>query len=157
MTVRDILLKLKQTINSVGKSVPMEYVKLDFIEKMELESSEYKIFKNTLKEIKPLAEKALKDIEDYNSILQIKNIYSEVYIFSKLKSLLAVEKIPGPKRTNKTPDYKVKYRGKEIFIELKSLNMCDSTIKHKNIMYNSMYKKIDVEKQIENGSKIGIR
>lgn len=150
--VRDKLLKLVQTINSVGSSVPMLYVKLDFIEKMELESDENVIFKNALKKIETLADKAIKDIEDYNSLLELKNIYSESYIFSKLKSLLVVEKMP--EQSNKTPDFKVKYRGADIFIELKSLNMIDGTFKHKNIMNESMQSKIDAETQIENGTQI---
>ena len=93
-----------QEINSVGSSFPMLYVKLDFIEKMELEASLNPVFKGALMKIDKLADKALKNIEDYNSLIEIKNIYSEAYIFSKFRSLMVIEKIP--EKSSKTPDYK---------------------------------------------------
>ncbi len=153
-TVKDKLLALKQEINSVGSSFPMLYVKLDFIEKMELEEEKNTIFKETLTKIDKLADKALKNIEDYSSIIEIKNNYSEAYIFSKLQAFLHIDKIP--ERNSKTPDYKVKFRGKDIYIELKSLNMVEGTLKHKDIMNSSLDSKIAAEEQIIEGSKVGI-
>ena len=152
-TVRDKLLKLIQEINSVGSSFPMLYVKLDFVEKMEVESCQNRVFDYAIKEIDKLTNKALKNIEDYNSLLEIKNTYSEAYIFSKLQSLLVIEKIPEER--NKTPDYKVQYRGKDLFIELKSLNMFGGTFKHKEIMNESLDSKIDAEEQTRAGKSVG--
>lgn len=152
-TIRDKVCKLIQEINSVGSSFPMLYVKSDFIEKMELESDSIPMFKETLESINKLVEKALKSIEDYNTIVQIKNLYSEAYIFSKLRSLVAIKKIQEKK--SKTPDYVIRFRGKDIFIELKSLNMLEGTIKHKRIMEESLDSKIAAENQIHNGSKVG--
>ena len=143
-----------QEINSIGSSFPMLYVKLDFIEKMELEAEQNVTFKDALSQIDLLIEKATKNIEDYNSLIEIKNIYSEVYILSKLNSLLHIEKIK--ECDSKTPDFKVRFRDKNIYIELKSLNMLDGVIKHKDIMYDSLDSKIEAEEQIKQGKKVGI-
>lgn len=148
------LLKLKQKINSVGTSFPMLYLKLDFVDKMELEANSNKIFKKTLHEIDGLADKALRKIEDYDALIEIKNKYSEAYIFSKLQALLFIEKIE--ESGSKTPDYKVKFRDKNIYIELKSLNMLGGNLKQKEIMSNSMDSKIAAEDQIRRGARVGI-
>jgi hypothetical protein len=151
--IKDKLLKLKQEINSIVCSIPLDYVNLDFVEKMELESQENNVFKDTLKKINLLLKKALNNLGDNDSLIKIKNIYSEAYIYSKLKSVLAIQKLPEEKN-KKTPDYSVKYRGKEIFIELKSPNMLGGTLKHRTIMYDALDSKIDTEMQIQNGSKV---
>ncbi len=152
-TIRDKLLKLKQEINSVGSSFPMLYIKLDFIEKMELEADQNTAFKEAVSQINQLADKALKNIEDYSSLTEIKNIYSEAYILSKLQSLLHIHKIS--ETDSKTPDYKVKFRGGDIYIELKSLNMLGGNLKHKDIMNESLDSKITAEEQIKKGAKVG--
>lgn len=151
--VKDKLLKLMQEINSVGSSFPMLYVKLDFVEKMELEEEQNPTFKEALTQIDYLANKAIKNIEDYNSLIEIKNIYSEAYILSKLQSLLNIAKIP--ERDSKTPDYKVRFRGGDIYIELKSLNMLGGTLKHREIMHDSLDSKIAAENQINKGARVG--
>lgn len=151
--IRDKLLKLKQGINSVGSSFPMLYIKLDFVEKMELEEEQNQAFKDALNQIDQLTDKALQNVEDYNSLTEIKNIYSESYILSKLQSLLNIIKIP--EAGSKTPDYKVRFRDGDIYIELKSLNMLGGTLKHKDIMNDSLDSKITVEEQIKNGAKVG--
>lgn len=151
--IRDKLLKLKQEINSVGSSFPMLYIKLDFVEKMELEAEQNSAFQEALSQIGQLADKALKNIENYNSLTEIKNIYSEAYILSKLQSLLNIQKIP--ETNSKTPDYKVKFRDSDIYIELKSLNMLGGTLKHKDIMNDSLDSKITAEEQIKKGAKVG--
>ncbi len=153
-TIRDKLLKLCQEINSVGSSFPMSYIKLDFIEKMELEAEQNIAFKDALSQISKLSDKASKNIEDYNSISEIKNIYSEAYILSKLQSLLNINKIP--EASSKTPDYKVIFRGKDLYIELKSINMLGGTLKHKDIMNDSLDSRITAEEQINKGKNVGI-
>lgn len=151
--IKDKLMKLKQEINSVGSSFPMMYIKLDFIEKMELEAEQNIAFKEALCLISKFADKALKNIEDYNSLSEIKNIYSEVFILSKLQSLLNITKIP--EKNSKTPDYKVRFRDVDIYIELKSLNMIGGNLKHKDIMNDSLDSKITAEEQINKGSNVG--
>lgn len=153
-TIKDKSLKLKQDINSVGSSLPMNYINLDFIQKMELEKKENQSFKEALIQIEKLTDKALQNIEDYSSIIEIKNIYSEAYILSKLQALLHINKIP--ELTTKTPDYIVRFRDEDIYIELKSLNMLGGTLKHKEIMNDTMESKIEVEDQIKQGSKVGL-
>jgi hypothetical protein len=151
--IRDKLLKLKKEINSVGSSFPMLYIKLDFIEKMELEVEQNQAFKEALIQIDKLTDSALKNIEDYNSLTEIKNIYSESYILSKLQSLLNIIKIT--ELGSKTPDYKVRFRDEYIYIELKSLNMLGGNLKHKDIMNDSLDSKIKLEDQSKKGAKVG--
>jgi len=153
-TSKDKLLKLMQAVNSVGSSSPLLYVKLDFIDKMELEAEENTTFKEALSQIGQLTEKATKNIEDYNSLIEIKNTYSEAYILSKLQSLLHIDKIQ--EGDSKTPDFKARFRDEDIFIELKSLNMLEGTIKHRDIMHDSLDSKIEAEEQINKGKNVGV-
>jgi len=152
--IKDKLLKLKQDINSVGTSFPMLYVELDFIEKMELEKQQNPAFNEALSQIGHLADKALKNVEDYNSLIEIKNIYSEAFILSKLQALLNIKKIP--ETTTKTPDFKIRFRDNDIYIELKSLNMLEGTLKQRDIMNDSLDSKIVAEDQITKGSNVGL-
>lgn len=150
---RDKLLKLMQSVNTYGASCPLLYIKLDFVEKMELEAGENIVFKKSLLEMDSLVDKALQDLEDYESLVCIKNSYAEAFIYAKLQSLLHIEKIP--EASNSTPDFKAMYRGYDIYIELKSLNMMGGNLKHKTVMHNAMNAKIDAENQIANGSNVG--
>lgn len=160
--IQNRILELKQAINSVGMSAPMDYIKLDFIEKMDEEKNNNSVFNQCLVEIDKFIDKVSKHKENknteyYNALMEMKNIYSEAYIFSKLKSLLAIEKINEEgKKHKKTPDYKVKFRGKDIYIELKSLNMIDGTEKQKAIMNDSINAKRIAEEQIKSGLKVGM-
>jgi len=152
--IRDKLLRLMQEINSVGASHLLLYVQLDFIEKMEIEAERDSVFKEALQKIEGLVDKALKNIESYGDQIEIKNTYSEAYIFSKLRSLLSISKIPEEEK--KTPDYKVHFRGQEIYIELKSLNMIGGNSKYREIMEGALDSKIEAEDQIRKGSNIGV-
>lgn len=152
-TVKDKLLKLMQDVNAVGGSYPLLYIKLDFIEKMELDSNQDRFFKKSLQDIEKLIERALNNIESYSEHVEIKNIYSEAYIFSKLRSLLSISKIS--EASNKMPDFKVVFRGNNIFIELKAINMVGGSIKHQDVMEGSLDAKIEAEEQLKKGSKVG--
>lgn len=151
--VRDKLLALMQSVNTYGVSCPLLYIKLDFIEKMELESSKNCVFKKSLREIDVLVEKAHQDSEDYESLVGIKNSYSEALIYAKLQALLHIEKIP--ETSSRTPDFKVRYRSNDLYIELKSLNMAGGNLKHKTVMHNAMNARIDAENQIAKGASFG--
>lgn len=151
-SVKEKLLKLKQAINAVGNSFPLLTVELDFIEKMELEAEKQPVFREALKEIERLTRKGLRNIEDYNSIVEIKNTYSEAYIFTKLASLVAIEKVH--ERTDKTPDFKVRYQGSDLFVEVKSLNMLDGACKQRTIMQDALDSHCAVEDKIRKGARV---
>lgn len=150
--VKEKLHKLLQEINSIGCSIPLLYVNLDFIEKMELEANSDPVFKRALTDIDKLADKSLINMKDYSSLVEIKNTYSEVYILSKLRSFLHIDKIK--EKNSKSPDFEVTFRGNKIFIEMKSLNMRGGTLKHRNIMNESLDCKISLDEQIHNGKNI---
>ncbi|WP_075185076.1 hypothetical protein [Teredinibacter haidensis] len=150
---RDKLLKLMQSVNTYGVSCPLLYIKLDFVEKMELEVDENIVFKKSLLDMDSLVDKALQDLEYYESLVCIKNSYSEAFIYAKLQSLLHIEKIP--ETSSSTPDFKVRHKANDIYIELKSLNMVEGNLKHKTVMHSAMNAKIDAENQIANGSNVG--
>ncbi len=151
--IKDKALRLIQDINSVGSSSLLLYIQLDFIEKMEIEKEQDIVFRETLRKIDRQLNKALKNIESYTQQIQIKNAYSEAYVFSKLRSKLSIMKVP--EGCEKTPDYKVEFRGEEIYIELKSLNMLGGNQKHKEVMEGALESKINAEEQILQGSGVG--
>lgn len=154
--VRDKMLTLMQAINSVGCNFPMLYINLDFIDKMEIEMCFDDVFYRAIKEIEEYVDKSLKNIEDYAALVEIKNKYSEAYIYSKLSSLLVLDKVPENK-TRKTPDYKALFRGKNIYIELKSLNMLGGNSKHKEIMHDAFESKLYLEGEISKGNSVAFK
>lgn len=152
--LQEKILLLKQSINSVGSSQLLDYVKTEFIEKIELESSKDPVFSSAFIKLSGLVEKCIKCIADYNSIAELKNAYSEAYIYSKLKSLLVIEKVP--ERSSKTPDFKIIFSGLPIYIEMKSFNMVDGIVKDKMIMDEALDSRIKMEKQIKAGRTFAI-
>ncbi|MDY0187774.1 MAG: hypothetical protein RBR16_07625 [Syntrophus sp. (in: bacteria)] len=153
MALKDDLLKLKQEINSVGMNVALKDLSNDFVDKIESEKDQDNQFCAIYSELKPLIQKALENFEDYESIIEIKNKYYEAFIYSKLKSLLQIKKI-NESKTEKKPDFSVTFRGREYFVELKSLNMLDGKLKHRTIMENSFNGKIELENQISSGKRV---
>jgi hypothetical protein len=152
--LKDDLLKLMQGINSVGKSLLIDYIKLDFIEKMETEAFRDDFFNETVNQLNIFTQKALANIEDYASLEGLKNKYSEAFIFSKLRALLVIDKVP--ESNTKTPDFCAKFRGHDIYLELKSLNIFGGALKHQEIMLDGLAARIDAETQIKSGNIIGI-
>lgn len=75
---------------------------------------------------------------------------------------MVIEKVPETRKKTpdldpqKTPDLKVMFRGSPIYIEIKSLNMADGQLKHKQIMDKGSKMKIDLEAQIKSGKAIAI-
>jgi hypothetical protein len=143
----DKILKLKQEINVLGDSYPLKYIQIEFIEKMELEQEDGNhIFSSYLKELNKLTDKCLLKYEDYQAFMSVKNIYSEALVYSILKSVLKVEKIPESPKSS--PDFEVNFKNENIYIEMKSLNMSDGTLKHKTIMENAFEGHIRIEEEI---------
>lgn len=62
------ILRLKQAINSVGASCPLDEVKLDFVDKLEFESNNNPHFKESLNKMLKLVNKCNQCIEDYEAL-----------------------------------------------------------------------------------------
>jgi hypothetical protein len=154
--VREKISTLIQDIKGMGCNFPMLYINLDFIDKMEVEMCVNDVFFRSLKDIEKHVDKSLKNIEDYAALVEIKNKYSEAYIYSKLNSLLVLDKVPE-NEARKTPDYKALFRGKNIYIELKSLNMLGGNSKHKEIMHDAFESKLYLEGEISKGNSVAFK
>lgn len=66
------IVKLKQKINSLGASYPLNEVKPDFVDKVELESSADKCFKDIFRKMSDLINKCAKRIDNYQSIDELR-------------------------------------------------------------------------------------
>lgn len=148
--MKNKILKLIQDINSYGVSFPMNYIKISFCEKMDLEKERTPIFKETIKKINSSIDKINRNIEDYASIVELKNSYSEAYIYSKLNAFINISKVK--EQDTKTPDYKVHFQDSDIYIEMKSLNMFEGVYKQKTIMQSAFNNKVKIESEIKNGA-----
>jgi hypothetical protein len=139
--------KLKQEISQLGHNYALSYVNTAFVEKMELEhESNNLIYSDYLKQLNTITNKCLHNYEDYASFISLKNIYSEALIFSILNSILKVEKIP--ETSVKSPDFKISYKNKTSYIEVKSINMADGSLKHRDIMENALESKNRLENKL---------
>lgn len=148
--VRNNLLKLIQTLNENGSSWALQYVRLDFIEKMELDAEQDLFFKRHLQKMDALACKAIKNIEDYAALVQIAESYSECFIYSKLKALLFVRPVPES-ANSRSPDFEVMFRDSTAYFEVKALNMVGGFLKHKQIMLSGMTSTIEAEESSKHG------
>ncbi|MGD0231747.1 MAG: type II toxin-antitoxin system HicB family antitoxin [Syntrophorhabdales bacterium] len=148
----DKLLKLKQEINSLGHNHPLLYVQLGFVEKMELDSLHgIGTFSPYVTTLHTLVDKCLSKYDDYGSFTELKNTYSEAIIFSKLNSVLNIEKVL--ESSSKSPDFKTTFESNTIYIEMKSLNMADGPLKHKNIMESAFEGKARLEAKLAEARK----
>lgn len=142
--LKEKILSLKQNVNLVGASPHLDYIKTEFVEKIELESHKDIVFKSAFDKMYRLVDKCAICIEDYESIRELKNAYSEAYMYSKLKSLLVIDKVP--EALTKTPDFKVTFAGSPIYVETKALNMADGSFNDRRHMNAALDVKLELEK-----------
>ena len=123
-TLRDRILKLKRDTNLISYSPILSSLKVEFIEKIELEAENAKMrqdnnsfFKDAYEKMLTYIEQCEKDIKS-QSLISLKDFYYEVYIYSKLNSLFLIEKVP--ETSTKSPDFKIRFNNSDVFIEVKS-------------------------------------
>jgi hypothetical protein len=142
------ILKLKQAIHELGENYLLLYIQLGFVEKMELDCERGDTtLSDYLEDMHTLVDICLLNYEDYDCFMRLKDMYSEALMYSKLRSVLRIGKVPR-KKGDKTPDFRVVHHGEEIFVELKSLNMADGSMKHKGIMESALERKIELANQV---------
>jgi hypothetical protein len=156
-TLTNRILKLKQ---DTFYSPILSSLKREFIEKIELEAKNAKtkqdnnsFFKDSYEKMLTHVEKCEKSIQS-DSFPSLKDLYYEVYIYSKLNSLVLTEKVP--ETSTSTPDFKIRFNNSDIFIEVKSLNMFDTISNHNSILQDGLNKKIDLQSQLDDGKDIAI-
>lgn len=152
--IRDELLKLKQDTNTIACSPLLEHINSDFIDKIIAESSSCQFYNNIVSVIKAAIEKLKAKVDDVEAARSMKESYAEAYIFSLLRSKLNIS--PIIRSSNKTPDFLVTFRNKEIAIEFKSLSMVGGNPKYTGIMLDGLDSKIDLEDQRKEGKKVAI-
>lgn len=159
-TLRDRILKLKQDTNSKTNSPILNSLNLGFIEKIELEAQKAKtrndnnsFFKRAYNEMLTYTDQCEKNIQ-HQALIDLKNLYYEVYIYSKLNSLFLIEKVS--ETSTKSPDFKITFNDSDIFIEVKSINMSDTINNHNSILQDGSNKKKDLQSQLDDGKKIAI-
>jgi hypothetical protein len=146
------IIQLKKDVRTYGMSWSLDYIKSFFVEKLELEATTKScdpVFKKTLSKMRNLIEKIKNQIDDQESLLELKNIYSETYMYTKLKSLLFIEGIS--ESLIPTPDFKITFQGSPIYVEVKSLNMVDGILKHQEIMKTALDNNIEREVKMRTG------
>jgi hypothetical protein len=133
---------------------------LKFIEKIELEAQKAKtghdnnsFFKSVYKKMLTYTDQYEKDIQS-QALIDLKNLYYEVYIYSRLNSLFSIEKVS--ETSTKSPDFKIRFNDSDVFIEVKSLNMSDTINNHNSILEDGLNKKIDLQSQLDDGKDIAI-
>ena len=153
----DHLLPLHQAVNGYGFSAALLYLSEENAEVIDSFTGSLqataKIREESAK-LQKLCDECVRDITNYQKLIDLKDAFSEVMMLAKLLSNCDAEKIP--ESSKKTPDFKVTFNGKEMFVELKALNMSDGVWKHKAIMEESFAGKITQEDVIRGGARIAI-
>ena len=152
MKVTDKVLKTIQKVNSITHSPVLDYIECDYVYKLEIESDVNTYFKKLINKIDLYCDKIIKNIEDVESIVGLKETYSEALIYSKLSSLVHIKNIP--ESNTKTPDFEIIFRDFKLYAEVKSLSMIGGNYKYKTIMKEALNSQISLEDQINNGKAV---
>lgn len=143
------ILRLKEEINTLGHNYPLLYVNIGFVDKMEKDNSR---FSDCLIDMNTQVDRCLQNYEDYRAFMDLKDTYSEALVLSALSSVTDIAKIS--EGYNRSPDFRVNHLGNTIYIEMKTLNMAEGTLKHREIMERAFDGKIELERQIEEQKKV---
>ena len=138
------ILRLKQEINTIGHNYPLLYVHIGFVDKTEKDSNR---FSDCLIAMNTQVDRCLQNYEDYRAFMDLKDIYSEALILSVLSSVADIAKIS--EGSSRSPDFRVNHLENTIYIEMKTLNMAEGTLKHRDIMEEAFEGKIELERKIE--------
>jgi len=152
MTIKNQLLKFKQTVSQLTMLPLIEEIDLKIIERLESESNENDYAREICKKIRPL----LRDlsIENLDAQRGLHNAFVEARLYYELKRKVDIER--NPEGNGSQPDFCIMFNGERFFAEVKAVSMAGSNQNYKNLIEEGLDAKIKIENQINEGHRISI-
>ena len=149
MSLSDQVLKIIQDANSISHEPILDKVNRDLLNVIESRSNTDSYLSDIIKDMRSIVSNL--KIEDIKEKVRFFNLYSEASIYLNLSSRLFIERVP--ETSEKRPDFKITFRNKEYFVEIKSLSSVDVFHKAKQSQEESLQGHIDLEDQLKKGKK----
>lgn len=150
MGLSDQVLKVIQDANSISHEPVLDKVDRDLLNVIESRSNTDPYLSDIIKDMRSIVSNL--KIEDIKEKVRFFNLYSEVSIYLDLSSRLFIERVS--ETSEKRPDFKVTFRNKEYFVEIKSLSSVDVFQKANQSQRESLQGHIDIEDQLNKGKKV---
>jgi hypothetical protein len=110
------------------------------------------VVQDRIEELAKIIDRCRHNIDDVKSFMSLKEKFSELLMFVKLANRYPTRPIPTTNAP--TPDFCVTFRMRELFVEVKSLNLLNSEANLHAIMEESLASKILIEEQVEAGKRM---
>ena len=150
MNLIESIKELRKEIDEYTYKPIMNIIDDDIIKEIEKSDIDYII---TMK--KELYNKMKKLKLDHSSEWeQFYNDYSEVKTFISLKDKINISRYPTRKKNEQSPDFQIKYKDNDFFLEVKSLLYFNPKKLFKDADDRGLETKYDIEKQIKSGKKV---
>lgn len=150
--VSEKILALKQSTNGITSNPILDSISLEVIQYFE-----YNI-------TNPLFQDKLRKIEAYLDIpitiaigdpwKSLFNEYIEAYAYWYISRKVYIERVPEAAQNR--PDYKIKYKSKDFYLEVKSPFYLNTDLNYRKNQEEGLESKIDVEEQLDAGAAVAI-
>jgi len=140
--------ELQRNIYSKSYSHLIGSVSREILTRMVSISENDDYLKKSIKNMYIYADNFCQNNNDYQSLMEFKNIYREGCSYLLLKDKPLDLSHIKEKKTS-TPDFKVLFNKQNIFIEFKGLNLSGGTYKHKKITDQARESKANVDSKIK--------
>jgi hypothetical protein len=157
MSLWTTLLPLHQALSSVSHNHALSYLGKENIELIDSFTGDEAATETVQKRIEGLrtwVDRCLADIDNVNNFVALKEKFSELLMFTKLARRYPTQAIP--ETTTPTPDFYVKFRTLDLFVEMKSLNLLNTEANLRSIMNDALESKIETEHQVKQGRRVAM-
>ena len=148
---------LHQALSSVTHNHALSYLSKDNIAMIDSFTGDAIATETVQKRIEGIrywADRCKADIDKVGNFVVLKEKFSELLMFTKLARRYQTEAIP--EKATPTPDFRVRFKTLELFVEMKSLNLLDPDVNHRTIMSDALERKIETERQLKQGRRVAM-
>ena len=148
--LKERILELKRLISDVSSNPILNSIEVEECERIDLLALSDSFISKRRKELLNLT-KGL-DVDFDGKYKSVYDLYSEMVTYSHFVKQYDITAIPEGKE--KTPDFKVVYENKGIYIELKSMAFSNGNLNYQKAQNDALESKIQVEEGIKKGKKM---
>lgn len=141
------ILPTHQIISAHGASELIRYLSKNRVQELEEDARSSETVSAYVEALRELSTLVTTDLEDYGTIMELKNLFSEALMYVRLSHLGSIEKIP--ETDEKSPDFKFQTANITVYIENKALNMTGGNLTHAAIMEEAFKNKVNMEEKLE--------
>lgn len=142
-------------LNEYSTSHSLSSIELDVLRAIDLEAHKNQVLGTFRNDIKSRLDQ-VSDIDDITAYSQVFDVYGEILAYVYLSQRVPTERISESK-VKKTPDFRcTPPDGKPFYVEVKSFDIVGGDLRKREMMYDSLDAKVELEEQIRAGKRIAI-